>query len=426
LLGGGLCGVVGFGVRNGVSGSAFPNGVWERGKAVTLSCLALLGLLIAPPQSRAQADKPLAAKERPLGEGIRCVTFSPDGTLLAATFGEPKERGRVVLWNVDKRKQVWAHVEDDGVPAVAFGPDGKTMAIGSYDHKARLLDTQTGQMLKVFAGHTNYVRAVAIAPDNKTLASGSWDGTVKIWDLATSALQRTLPGPGNFVYTLAYSPRGKWLMASDPGLRIWEPATGKEKNANDAERLRPGWAVFVDDYAFIAACSGTIRLWSLDSGEHRVLFKHYASRLAYSPKARTLAVAAGGRAIELFDFPPRNPAPKEKERIQALLAQLDDDNYEAREAATKELLAIGVLAEPELLRAMKQSPSAEVRIRCRRLREEVLAKPRAELSGNTGDVEGLAFSPDGQLLSSGGKGGVVCLWKMNDLTQIMRLTPIGL
>jgi WD40 repeat protein len=395
-------------------------------KAVTFGYLTLLGPLIAvAPQVRAQADdKPVAIKDRPLGHGIRCVAFSPDGALLAATFGEPKERGRVVLWNVSQRKQLWAHIEDDGVPCVAFAPDGKTMAIGSYDHKVRLLDRQTGRVLKVFAGHSNYARAVAIAPDNKTLASGSWDGTVKTWDLASGQVQRTLPAADRFVYTMAYSPNGKWLMASDPGLRVWEAATGKERNFKDANRMRPGWAVFADDHGVIAACgNGTIRFWSVDSGEQRVLFKHYGSRLAYSPKARTLAVSRGGRALEMFDFPIRSPSPSEKERIKALVAQLDDDSYETREIATKELSDIGIVAEPDLRRAMKESASAEVRIRCRRLCDVVLAKPRAKLAGNTGDVEGLAFSPHGQLFAAGGKGGAVCLWRLNDLKEMMRLAP---
>ena len=161
----------------------------------------------------------------------------------------------------------------------------------------------------------------------------------------------------------------------------------------------------------------------LRSGGQHLLFKHYASRLAYTPKARMLAVSAGSRSIELFDYPLRDAAPKEKERIQILLAQLDDDSYAAREAATKDLREIGILAEPDLRRAMKESPSTEVRIRCRRLLEEVLAKPKAKLAGDTGAIEGLAFSPDGQLLAAGGKGGAVCLWNVTNLKEVARLTP---
>jgi WD40 repeat protein len=67
---------------------------------------------------------------RPLGKGVRCVAFSADGTLLAATLGEPKQRGRVVLWDVDKQKELWSEVFDNGVPTAVFAPDGKTIAIG--------------------------------------------------------------------------------------------------------------------------------------------------------------------------------------------------------------------------------------------------------------------------------------------------------
>src|SRR2546425_8291276 len=39
------------------------------------------------------------------------------------------------------------------------------------------------------------VRSVAFAPDGKTLASGSYDHTVKLWDAATGKEIRTLSGP---------------------------------------------------------------------------------------------------------------------------------------------------------------------------------------------------------------------------------------
>jgi WD40 repeat protein len=85
----------------------------------------------------ARADEPL---------GIRAVAFSPDGKLIAAGSGEPKEHGHVTIWDVSTRKQRWQHPEKDGVPAVAFAPDGKLLAIAVYDGAARLLDVETGEV----------------------------------------------------------------------------------------------------------------------------------------------------------------------------------------------------------------------------------------------------------------------------------------
>ncbi|MEW6291661.1 MAG: hypothetical protein AB1545_17660, partial [Thermodesulfobacteriota bacterium] len=70
------------------------------------------------------------------------------------------------------------------VSAVAFSPDGKTLASGSRDNTLRLWDVATGEARQVFTGHTGSVSAVAFSPDGKTLASGSGDNTLRLWDVA--------------------------------------------------------------------------------------------------------------------------------------------------------------------------------------------------------------------------------------------------
>ena len=69
----------------------------------------------------------------------------------------------------------------DTVLSVAFSPDGKTFASGSYDKTVKLWDAQTGQELATLKGHDDLVTSVAFSPDGKTLASGSEDKTVKLW-----------------------------------------------------------------------------------------------------------------------------------------------------------------------------------------------------------------------------------------------------
>jgi WD40 repeat protein len=389
--------------------------------------LVFLGYLLAAPLLTGRADeetKKPPAKERPLGQGIRCVAFSGDGALLAASLGEPKQRGRVVLWDVARRKELWSHEEGDGVPALVFSPDGKTLAIAEYDHTARLLDSATGRTVMILRGHTKYVRAVAFSPDGKTLATGGWDHAVKLWDLPGGTERNTLDWPGEQLFSLCYSPGGRWLMAAGGEARIWDAATSAEKLT-----VRPyhaPCAVFVDDNWFLTGgYDGAIRLWSMTTGKQRLRLHGIGGvdRLAFSAPAGLLAETGFAKSASLFAFTLDELTPRQKERCATLLSKLDNDDYDVREAAGKEMLTLGFAAEPELRRVMQDAPSAEVRIRCRRLREELLCKPRATLLGHTDQVEAVAFSPDGRCLATGSRDGSVRLWNVPDFKETARLVP---
>jgi WD40 repeat protein len=124
------------------------------------------------------------------GPFIWDMAFSPHGTTLAtATSAETVE-----IWDMTMGKKTSTFKGHDGrVRAVAFSPDGQTVASGgSRDRTIRLWEVSTGKMGTVFERQTGDTWCLVYAPDGKTLLSWSENGPFTLWHLASETKLATL------------------------------------------------------------------------------------------------------------------------------------------------------------------------------------------------------------------------------------------
>ena len=65
--------------------------------------------------------------------------------------------------------------------AVAFSPDGATLASAGDDATVRLWNAKSGAALAVLTGHASPVNDVVFSHDGDSLASAGADATIRVW-----------------------------------------------------------------------------------------------------------------------------------------------------------------------------------------------------------------------------------------------------
>ena len=199
---------------------------------------------------------------------LSALAFLPDGETVA-TSGQD---GTLRLWNLtETRPTLTTAAHQAWVWDVAVSPAVNLLATASADRTIRLWDVavdSTGdRLVRTLTGHTAAVWGVDFAPDGRTLASASWDETVRLWDVSHGEQLAVLEGHSDWVYDVAYSPDGSLLASSsaDGTVRLWEAATGEPLATLEGSGGRI-WSVdFSPDGHFLVSApdTGEVVLWGV-------------------------------------------------------------------------------------------------------------------------------------------------------------------
>jgi len=391
-----------------------------------------------------------------LGYGHR-LTFSPDGKRLAAAG----TGGLVRFWNVADGKE-WQPVRsghEGAVNALALSPDGKTLATAGGDRTVRIWDLATGKQTRSLLGPEApndfpellmMATAVAFAPDGQTLATGWADGTLQLWDLATGKEIRQYQGHEGPLTALAFTPNGKALLSAGEDGKVFrfDVATGKEIRqfagqqpldpaAAQINNLIPPQRLALSPDGRLLATGGMlpnnaanqIQVWELATGQLRrrvqaaeqrspqlgaglgggiggaggnpfglmapdgLLANH---RLAFSPDSKTLATA-GEHSVRLWNLA---------------------DGKEIRQFGGPLQSIQGLAFSPDGKLLATANGNGGIR-----LWDAATGTVLTDLRGHRGQPTDLVFLPDGRTLASSGSDTTVLLWDVAQALAAAQAQP---
>jgi WD40 repeat protein len=209
------------------------------------------------------------------------------------------------------------------ITAIAWSPNGGSVAAGSSEGLAKMWDAATGVPRALLGGHTRWVSSLQYSPRGdrlgERLVTTSWDGTAKVWNTVGEEL-RTLMGHTGMVRTAAWSPDGKLLATSadDGTARIWDSESGKELTSiSGNSKFAPGTGWSPDGTSLVVADGeGNVRIWGLDStpgggvtAKERLTLEQgtgqskldLASLAAYSPDGRLVVTTDATGRVAMWD-----------------------------------------------------------------------------------------------------------------------------
>ena len=155
---------------------------------------------------------------------VTALAFSPDG----ATLATGDTAGQVRLVDVSSRKiraSVPAHPPGMGVTALAFSADGTLLATASYlECTVRLWSAADGASRGELPRADSGVRALAFSPGGALMALARGDGAAVLWDIAGARAMATVRANDRGLQSLAFSADGRTLATGgiDGCVRLWD------------------------------------------------------------------------------------------------------------------------------------------------------------------------------------------------------------
>jgi WD40 repeat protein/transcriptional regulator with XRE-family HTH domain len=320
---------------------------------------------------------------------VSALAFSPDGGTLATGCWD----GAIKLWDLESDTLLWTSWQTN-IQRLAWSPDGRTLACSGADAVIQLLEVHGGTHLQTLSGHSGPVYALAWSPDGSLLASGGLDGRIQLWDFSGAQSDpsvRMLQGHSDWIFSLAFTPDGGTLASAswNGTVKLWDVESQRVRETVSGHSGQV-WAVaWSPDGSTMASCEWdkTIWLWDIERSTYRaVLHGHSAGvhGLAFTPDSRCLLSGGDDGTLRVWDV--------ESGQCVRIMQGYAASLYDVAWSPDGTRLAS---AGSDLLVTIWDGGGKT---------------SRRVLRGHRWAVYGVAWSPDGKLLASSGWDNSVRVW----------------
>ncbi len=218
--------------------------------------------------------------------------------------------GAAIIWDAATGQPLHHPVgHTDWVRAVAYAPDGTTLATASDDTTAIIWDTATGQPLTTLAGHTGWVNGIAYAPDGTDPRHRQRrHHRHHLGHRHRQPAHHASKGHTDWVRAIAYAPDGQTLATAsdDTTAIIWDTTTGQPLTPSSATPTGSGPSPTPPTAkpSPPPATTRTAIIWDTTTGQPvHTLTGHtdWVKGVAYAPDGSTLATASDDTTAIIWD-----------------------------------------------------------------------------------------------------------------------------